>query len=213
MFITQAFKEHSTMEAWSGPSQGQGERRTALYEVSHRLQITQDLDSYLGEESTKYSAVLYQKKTKCQKAVSSLQGFHRVKTRGLTRLVLSHSHQGIWLFVDKPQSGREERGTDSTYCRGAVFPGSLSKDTAWWRWLRWWWRLPAITANNRWTQPLLPPGSASLIYKRTSGSHMRFHRSWNNSSARLPSSCAPWFWKWEEQHSPLQSHRQYSTPT
>ena len=50
------------MEAWSGPSQGQGERRTALYEVSHRLQITQDLNSYLGEESTKYSAVLYQKK-------------------------------------------------------------------------------------------------------------------------------------------------------
>ena len=50
------------MEAWSGPSQGQGERRTALYEVSHRLRITQDLYSYLGEESTKYSAVLYQKK-------------------------------------------------------------------------------------------------------------------------------------------------------
>ena len=67
--------------------------------------------------------------------------------------------------------------TDSTYCRGAVFPGSLSKDTAWWRWLRWWWRLPAITANNRWTQPLLPPGTASLIYKRASGSHTRFHRS------------------------------------
>ena len=53
LFITQAFKEHSTMEAWSGPSQGQEERRTALYEVSHRLQITQDLDSYLGVESTK----------------------------------------------------------------------------------------------------------------------------------------------------------------
>ena len=48
------------MEAWSGPSQGQEERRTALYEVSHRLQLTQDLESNLDEESTKYSAVLFQ---------------------------------------------------------------------------------------------------------------------------------------------------------
>ena len=71
------------MEAWSGPSQGQGERRTALYEVSHRLQITQDLDSYLGEESTKYSAVLYLNKQNARKLSVHCKVFTELKLEDL----------------------------------------------------------------------------------------------------------------------------------